>query len=425
MILRAKSTKRVSPLRLLIPSLSCLLTAALLVYSTDRVIGEEQKSPTVTLGKTGLLQGIPGEGPLKQAEIKQWLADPANHVPIQVELPLGLNLGKIPEGVLEANPPTKAKIELGRQLYFDKRLSIDNTISCASCHDPATGWAAPTQFGVGVGEQTGDRNSPVSYNRILSTLQFWDGRAESLEEQAVGPIANPIEMGNTHENAVKTLKSIPGYVLQFEAVFGSEGVSIDNVGKAIATFERMVATGPSPFDFQERLKPFKQFTEDDFEDDPELKEQYQEALTDAKSQPMSESALRGQELFFGKRVNCAACHVGANLTDEKYHNLGVGMDKEKPDWGRYEVTKKEEDKGAFKTPTIRNVTQSAPYLHDGSAKTLMEVVELYNKGGVPNTWLSKEIKPLNLTQQEKEDLVAFMEACTGEFEAVEIGRLPE
>ncbi len=422
---RAKPTNRVSPVRLLIPRLCCLLTAALLASSSAWLNAEEQKPVTVTLGKTGLLQGIPGQGPLKEKEIQKWLADPANHVPIQVELPLGLNLGKIPAGVLEANPPTKAKIELGRQLYFDKRLSVDNTISCASCHDPASGWAAPTQFGVGVGEQTGDRNSPVSYNRILSTLQFWDGRAGSLEEQAVGPIENPIEMGNTHENAVKTIKSIPGYALQFKAVFGDEGVTIDNIGKAIATFERMVATGPSPFDYQERLKPFKKFTEEDFEDDPDLKDLYEEALADAKAQPMSESALRGQELFFGKRVNCAACHVGANLTDEKYHNLGAGMDKKKPSWGRYEVTKKEEDKGAFKTPTIRNVSQSAPYMHDGSLNTLMEVVEYYNKGGIPNPWLSKEIKQLNLTQQEKEDLVAFMEACTGEFENVETGRLPE
>jgi len=140
--------------------------------------------------------------------------------------------------------------------------------------------------------------------------------------------------------------------------------------------------------------------------------------------PMSESAKRGQALFFSERVNCSACHVGANLADEKYHNLGIGMDAKEPDLGRYVVTKVDADKGAYKTPTIRNVELSAPYMHDGSLATLMDVVEHYNKGGTPNSHLSDKVKPLKLTEQEKLDIVEFMKACTGPFPKVEQGRLP-
>jgi cytochrome c peroxidase len=316
---------------------------------------------------------------------------------------------------------TRAKVELGRQLYFDPRLSADGTISCASCHHPDEGWGRHTQFGVGIRDQEGGRNSPISYNRILSGPQFWDGRAATLEEQAVGPIANPIEMGNTHETAVKTIKKIPGYQMQFKKIF-KDGVNIDNVGKAIAAFERAVVTGPTPFDYQEQLKPFLKLDKEDLED---FKEEYEAALAMTKKHPMSDSAKRGMKLFFSEEVNCAACHLGPNLADEKYHNLGVGMDADKPDLGRYEVTKQEKDKGAFKTPTIRNVEQSAPYMHDGSLETLEEVVEHYNKGGTPNPWLSDKVKKLNLSAQDKKDLVAFMKACTGPFPKVESGRLPE
>ena len=139
---------------------------------------------------------------------------------------------------------------------------------------------------------------------------------------------------------------------------------------------------------------------------------------------MSESAKRGRDIFFGTKGGCTACHVGPNLTDEKYHNLGIGMDKPEPDLGRYVVTKNEADRGAFKTPTIRNVEQTAPYMHDGSLQTLEEVVEWYDKGGHPNPNLSKDVRKLNLTAQEKADLVEFMKACTGEFSGVEAERLP-
>jgi cytochrome c peroxidase len=163
--------------------------------------------------------------------------------------------------------------------------------------------------------------------------------------------------------------------------------------------------------------------EDDIADDEDLAAKYAAAKAGAEAHPMSDSAKRGRDLFFGK-ANCTACHVGANLADEKYHNLGVGMDKDEPDLGRFVVTKDEKDKGAFKTPTIRNVAHSGPYMHDGSQATLEEVVEWYDKGGHPSPRLSEKIKPLGLTPQEKADLVEFMKACTSDTPPVESGRLP-
>ncbi len=385
----------------------------------------------VLLGDPALTGGIPGSGPLEVDQIQNWLNQSENHAPLDIQLPVGLAAGTSNVKVPEDNPLTRAKIELGRQLYFDTRLSSDNTVSCASCHHPDEGYGRHTQFGVGVDGQEGGRNSPVSYNRILSDAQFWDGRAASLEEQAVGPIANPIEMANTHEAAVATVQGIEGYRIQLEKIF-SDGVTIDNIGKAIASFERAIVTGPSPFDYYEPVRRMTAVLGDQLddletlqEDDPDIYDQYIAASRESEAHPMSESAKRGRDLFFSERVNCTACHVGANLADEKYHNLGIGMDKESPDLGRYEVTKEEKDRGAFKTPTIRNVALSHPYMHDGSLKSLAEVVEWYNKGGHPNEHLSKDIKKLDLNDQEKADLVAFMEACTGEFPKVETGRLPE
>ncbi|MCA9016285.1 MAG: c-type cytochrome [Planctomycetaceae bacterium] len=390
-------------------------------HAADKQADTAEKSNKVLLGTPELTSGIPGKGPLTNKEIKKWLSQPENHEVLEVTLPLGLSAGAAQMVGLKENPLTRAKVELGRQLYFDTRLSSDNTVSCASCHHPDEGYGRHTQFGVGVRNQEGGRNSPVSYNRILSGPQFWDGRAATLEEQAVGPIANPIEMANTHENTVKTLKGIPGYQMQFKKIF-KDGVTIDNVGQAIAAFERTLVSGPSPFDYQEKLKPFLKMDKEDLED---VEEEYKAALAQAKAHPMSKSAQRGMELFFSEKVNCAACHLGPNLADEKYHNLGVGMDAKKPDLGRYEVTKQDKDKGAFKTPTIRNVEFSAPYMHDGSLKTLEEVVEHYNKGGTPNPYLSEKVKKLNLSDQDKKDLVAFMKACSGPFTKVEPGRLPQ
>jgi cytochrome c peroxidase len=390
-----------------------------------------QAADSVQLGVPELTKGIPGGSKLTVAEIKKFLDDPANHKTLTPVLPDNLKAGSSAVFIPDDNPLTLAKIELGRQLYFDKRLSVDSTVSCADCHSPATGYGANTQFGVGVRGQKGGRNSPVSFNRILSKGQFWDGRAGTLEDQAVGPIANPIEMGNTHESVVKFVTANAGYRMQFEKVFG-RGPNIQDVGKAIASFERALVTGPSPYDLNEPVRQMLAAFEEELSDleslkkeDPELFSKFTKAKEAADRHPMSDSAKRGRDLFFSAKSNCSACHVGVNFTDELYHNIGVGMDAANPDLGRYTETKVEKDKGAFKTPTVRNITQTGPYMHDGSQKTLEEVVEWYAKGGHPNPYLSDKIKKLDLTAQDKTDLVEFMKSLTGPLPKVETGRLPE
>ncbi len=398
------------------------------------VVGQpslQGEDKVVRVAEATLATGIPGKGPLAEAEIRKWLSDQAVHETIAVELPLGLAMGKDAIQIPADNPLTRAKIELGRQLYFDRRLSKNGEVSCGDCHHPEFGFAKNTTFGVGVAGQTGNRNSPVAYNRILSGAQFWDGRAASLEEQAKGPIANPIEMASSHEAVVKMLNEKGGYRIQFESIFGRKP-NIDDVAKAIASFERILVTGMSPYDANEPLRRIQEAFADELDDletfrkeQPAQYAKYVEAKELASKMPLSESAKRGRELFFTARANCAACHVGANFTDEKYHNLGVGMAAEKPDIGREAVTKNPSDRGAFKTPTVRNVALTAPYMHDGSQKTLEEVVDWYAKGGHPNPTLSDKVRKIDLSAQEKKDLVEFMKSLTGKFPAVEMGRLPE
>jgi len=385
-------------------------------------------SISVQLPSSGLTAGIPGSGVLTVEQVQAWLDNAENHVPLEITLPLGLNEGTGQVFIPADNPLTKAKIELGRQLYFDTRMSGDGTISCASCHHPDHGFTKPDQFGIGINGQTGNRNSPISYNRLLSTAQFWDGRAATLEDQAKGPIQADIEHGTTHEAAEAAIAAVEAYRLQFDRVFGPDSVNIDNIAKAIASFERVIVTGPSPNDYYKQMLPFLDYDDEDLaelkEDSPDAFAQYEVAKAGVEEQPMSESALRGRELFFSEKVACTACHVGANFTDEKYHNLGVGMDQENPDLGRFKETNDEKDTGAFKTPTVRNVALTGPYMHDGSQKTLEEVVEWYAKGGHANSHLSDKIKKLELSDQDKQDLVAYLHALTGQFPEVEQERLP-
>lgn len=293
------------------------------------------------------------------------------------------------------NPQTDAKIRLGRQLYFDRRLSGDHTISCATCHIPATGWAHHAPTDTGIGGQVGGRNSGTIVDAAYMEFQFWDGRAGSLEEQALGPIHNPIEMGETLENVVRKLNAIPGYRAQFQQVFGTD-VTTDGIAKAIAAYERTIVSGPSPYD--------------------------RYIMGDKKA--MSASAVRGMNIFNGKG-HCTTCHGGPAFSDQSFHNLGVGMNKPEPDTGRAKVTGDPSDCGKFKTPGLRNVAMTYPYLHDGSEKSLMDVVGFYDRGGIPNRNLDPLIQPLNLTRQEKEDLVAFMEALTGPFPVDEAPPLPK
>lgn len=293
------------------------------------------------------------------------------------------------------NPQTDAKVRLGAQLYFDTRLSADNTISCATCHDPRTGWANPHPTDTGIKGQVGGRNSGTIINSAYMRFQFWDGREPSLEGQALGPIHNPIEMGETHENVVNKLNAIPGYREQFQQVFGTDA-NTDGIAKAIAAFERTIVSGPSPYD----------------------------RYLMGERGAMSPAAERGLRVFNGKG-HCTPCHSGPAFSDQSFRNLGVGMDKEKPDLGRYDHTKDPADQGRFKTPGLRNVAQTPPYLHDGSAKTLMDVIDVYDRGGVPNPRLDRLVLPLALTRREKADLVAFLDALTGPVPKVEVPKFPE
>jgi cytochrome c peroxidase len=308
----------------------------------------------------------------------------------------------IPKGLAEIicpedNPHLEDKVELGKQLYFDKRLSKDNTISCASCHDPEKGWSNGEPFATGVRGQVGGRSAPSIVNSAYSALQFWDGRASQLEGQALGPISNPIEMDMPIEDVVAKLNKIEGYKKQFQAIYKTD-VTPEGIAKSIAAFERTILSGDAPYD---RFK-----------------------AGDTKA--MSEQAQRGMKLFFGK-ANCSACHTGHSFSDFAFHNIGVGMDKEKPDLGRFVVTKLEGDKGSFKTPTLREVARSAPYMHDGRFKTLEEVVDYYNKGGHPNPQLDEEIFEIKLTKEEQADLVKFMkEGLSSEtYPNVKPPKLPE
>jgi cytochrome c peroxidase len=292
------------------------------------------------------------------------------------------------------NPQGDAKVRLGAQLYFDTRLSGDNTISCGTCHDPRTGWANPHATDTGIRGQVGGRNSGTILDAAYMRYQFWDGRAGSLEEQALGPIHNPIEMGETLENVVVKLNAIPGYREQFQRVFGTDATA-DGIAKAIAAFERTVVSGPSPYD----------------------------RWLQGEQGAMSPAAVRGLKLFNGK-AHCTPCHGGPMFSDQEFHNIGVGMDRPKPDLGRFDHTKDPADRGRFKVPTLRNIELTPPYLHTGAEKTLMDVVNYYDTGGIRNPDLDPLMLPLGLTPAEKDDLVAFLKSLTGVQPRIEIPKFP-
>lgn len=307
-----------------------------------------------------------------------------------------LALGHLPKvPIPSSNLQFDAKVEVGKLLFFEPRLSKDNRISCASCHVPSAGFADPRQFSLGVGGKQGGRNAPPAMNAAYNHFQFWDGRAGSLEEQALGPIQNPIEMAETLDGVVKKLRKVKAYQARFQAVFG-EDVSPEGIAKAIAAFERTLISANSPFD------------------------RYMAGDKGA----LSESGLRGLELFQGK-ARCVLCHNGPNFTDNKFHSIGVPqVGPLKEDVGRYAVTKREADRSAFKTPSLRSVALTAPYMHTGGLKTLEEVVEFYNKGGEAVTGKDPFMTVLNLTDQEKKDLVELLKSLTGELTDMKPPTLP-
>jgi cytochrome c peroxidase len=291
------------------------------------------------------------------------------------------------------DPPTPARVRLGRWLFYDTRLSSDRTIACASCHKPENAFSQPTPVSTGVGGQRGRRKAPSFVNAAVTLFPhfFWDGRAESLEAQALGPVENPIEMGNTHVGMIETLAGIPGYRPYFREAFGSDEITKERVAKAIADYERTRMSGNSPYDRWRRQR-------------------------DAAA--VSDAVKLGHDLFYGKGA-CNQCHVGSRFTDNTFHNIGIGWNGATAtfsDDGRFEVTKLAADRGAFKTPTLRDVTAHAPYMHDGSVATLREVVEYYNRGGNANPHMDPKMPPgpLGLTETEIAALVAMLESLTGE-----------
>ncbi len=280
------------------------------------------------------------------------------------------------------NPPSSLKIHLGKELYFDPRLSADGTVSCASCHDPALGWSDEGPTSKGIRGQLGGRRAPPVSNAAYSPLQFWDGRSPSLEDQAKGPIQNPVEMGSSHQAMIQTVSRIAGYEEEFKAVFGEGPITVDQVADAIAAFERTVVTTDSRFDRYARGD--------------------HGALTALEKE--------GLEIFNGKG-HCTACHWGPYFSDGRFHNLGVpAKDPGNPDVGRYAVTKDPRDMGAFKTPTVRDAARRAPYLHDGSEKTLEGLIDFYDRGGGEDPNLDPLMVPLGLSAHEKRALAAFIKA---------------
>ncbi len=313
--------------------------------------------------------------------------------PVEIEAPLGLPPVLIPAD----NPPTAETISLGRRLYYDPMLSVDDTVACASCHHPDFGFTDGKPVSEGVNGQKGGRNAPTVFNVAYSTTQFWDGRSPNLENQAEGPVQNPIEMAHTLEGVEQKLTADPTYQAEFEKAFGPGPITYAKVEKAIASFERTVISGNSPFD--------RYFYGGD-------------------ETALSEAAKRGLEILRNpQKGNCTACHPIGLFTDNQFHNIGVGVDDqgELTDLGRYEVSKNEADRGAFKTPSLRNIALTAPYMHDGSLKTLKEVVDFYIGGGNSNPHLDPQLKVLTPTTETGEvnwsgaDLESFLEALTGEI----------
>jgi len=343
---------------------------------------------------------------------------------VLAQQPLGLPPVPIPAD----NPQTAAKIALGERLFNDVRFSSTGTVACATCHAPATAFTdSPLATSEGINGLTGTRNSPTAANAAFNRTQFWDGRSPSLEDQALHPFLNPVEMGLTsHEPILEIVSADRGYVAAFRDVFAVEPgeATMTEVTKAIAAFERTLIAGGSPFD---------------------------RYYYGGDETAMSEAAIRGLDLFINEG-RCVSCHVieqdHALFTDHRFHNIGVGINDVQADvpdlvtaflqakvegidvdvavlsdpttseLGRFAVTESFDDLGAFKTSTLRNIAVTAPYMHDGSIATLRDAVVHYNNGGVTvagdrvNDFLSGGIRPLNLTDEQIDDLVAFMEALT-------------
>ncbi len=296
-------------------------------------------------------------------------------------IPLGLDTAR---PMPKSNPLTEEKVRLGRRLFFDPILSADGTLSCASCHAPGHGLAGTNRVAKGFRGQETHRNAPSLWNRAYGTAFFWDGRESSLEAQALKPIESATEMGGTVERAVERLQKHAEYPALFRDAFG-DAVNADNLAKSLASFERVLLSGNSRAD----------------------------RFRTGEVRALSDGERHGLWLY-ESRGGCWRCHSGANFSDEGFHNTGVSWNQAPIDLGRFAVTNKELDRGRFKTPSLRNVALTAPYMHDGSLATLEDVIDFYNRGGGKNPHLDQTMAPLGLTPEDKKDLVAFLKALTGE-----------
>lgn len=312
------------------------------------------------------------------ASLKEWL------LPDAVPFPAG-------------NEPNADRVALGKMLYFDPRLSGDGNLSCGICHNPSLGWSDGQATAKGVKSMVLGRASPTIINTAFNTIQMWDGRKKSLEDQAMGPMEATVEMNMNIKRLFEWLNGNAEYKVLFARAYPGEDISATTLSKAMASFERTAISNNSPFDHWVK--------------------------GDAKA--MTPQQVDGFKLFTGK-AHCSECHSAPNFTDNGFHNVGLpSYGALEPDMGRYAQKPVKSMRGAFKTPTLRDINTNAPYFHDGASHTLAEVVEHYNKGGVIKTDLSPSIKELGLTQAEKDSLVSFLHALTSPFQAVSLPDLPK
>jgi cytochrome c peroxidase len=311
----------------------------------------------------------------------------------QVPAPSAADLQwRLPEVPMpKENISTPARTELGRVLFFDPRISNAGAMSCASCHEPSLGWADGRKTSI-VGNDVMTRASPTIVNLGYNTLYTWDGRKKNLEEHAVGPhrhLSTP-----DFKAAAERIAKIPGYQSMFAAAYPGEPIEVETIAKAMAAFQRTVVSKDAPFD----------------------------RWLAGDTTALTPEQYRGYKVFTDPaKGNCAACHNGPNFTDNGFHNIGLKT----ADQGRFAFVKIAAMKGAFKTPTLREIEMTAPYFHDGAATTLREVVDYYDKGGEDRSNVSAEVRPLHLTEQEKNDLVAFLRSLTSKFVAVVRPVLPQ
>jgi cytochrome c peroxidase len=303
-------------------------------------------------------------------EIRPLPADPSDYAPLA-----GFQAMDIPAD----NPITPEKAALGRQLYYDSRLSGDGSLSCYSCHVVEHGLTDGLALGKGAFGKPLTRSAPTMWNVGYHWALYWDGRAPTLEKQALAAWKGA-NMGADPEKVVAQLNTVPGYVAQFQSVFGGPATA-DNVAQALASHMRTIVGGNTPWDRWQ--------------------------AGDASA--VSDGAKRGWDVF--QRAACNQCHAGVLFTDMQFHNVGIGMDKPEPDVGRFKVSNNERDTGAFKTPTLRDIARSAPYFHDGSVTTLPDAVDLMLEGGLQNPWINTDkLKKVELTTAEKADLLLFLES---------------